>query len=86
MRAPLDRTWREAVAAVHQTGVVVPHDQRPGESTGTIETDILRVDLIWLTGGEETEVRVLYDDDDALRARVRGESLLNSIEDRLDRR
>jgi hypothetical protein len=85
MRGPLDRVWRETVAAIHETGVAVPRDQEPGQAEGKIRTDALRVDLVFLEGGEETEVTVLYYDRDSLSARVRGESLLQTIEDRLNR-
>jgi len=86
LNAPLDRAWRETVAAIHETGVAVPSDQRPGQATAKIRTDILRVDFLFLEGGEETEVRVLYYDRDSLSARVRGESLFETIQDRLNRR
>jgi len=85
LRAPLDRAWRETVAAIHETGVVVPHAQRPDKARGTIQTKELRVDLVWLPGGETTEATVRYFDSDSLRARARGEGLLNSIVDRLER-
>ena len=86
LNAPLDRAWRETVAAIHGTGVAVPHDQRPGQAEGRIRTDVLRVDFLFLEGGEETELTVLYYDRDSLSARVRADALLDTIQDRLNRR
>ncbi len=85
LRAPLERCWRETVAAIHELGVPVPQDQRPDVHRGEIRTEEVRVDLLWLEGGERTEARVLFHDRDPLRARVRGESLLDAIEVRLTR-
>ncbi|MCB9903338.1 MAG: hypothetical protein H6831_02935 [Planctomycetes bacterium] len=84
LRASLDRAWRETVAAIHETGVAVPRDQRPEGGTAKIRTDVVRVDLLWLDA-ERTEAKVIYYDRDALSARVRGEALLQTIEDRLNR-
>lgn len=84
LRAPLDRAWRETVAAIHETGVAVPRDQRPDGGAAKIRTDVVRVDLRWLAD-DLTEAKVLFYDRDALSARVRAESLLETIEDRLDR-
>ena len=86
LRAPLERCWRETVAAVHAVGVVVPRDQRPDQHAGAIRTEELRVDLAWLPpDGSTTEARVLYHDRDPLRARVRGTALLDAVEERLRR-
>lgn len=84
LRAPLDRAWRETVAAIHETGVAVPRDQRPEGGSAKIRTDVLRVDLRSLDV-DTTEAVVLIYDRDALSARVRGQALLETIEDRLDR-
>lgn len=85
LRAPLDRAWRETVAAIHETGVAVPRNKPPEGSTAQIRTDVLRVDLLWVDGGDTTMATVLYYGRDALSARARAESLLETIEDRLDR-
>lgn len=86
LHAPLDRAFRETVAAIHATGVPVPRDQRPEETHATIRTDTLLVRLERLEGGERTEARVLYHDRDAVRARSRGTALLDAVSDRLSRR
>lgn len=85
LRAPLEQCWRETVAAIHELGVPVPQDQRPDVHRGEIRTDEVRVELVWAEGGETTDARVLFHDRDPLRARVRGESLLDQIETRLSR-
>lgn len=86
LSAPLDRAWRETVAAIHESGIAVPRDQRPDGARAKIRTPELRVDLILLEGGETTQATVLYYDRDALSARARAESLFETIEDRLNRR